>query len=296
MKSFAKKVLILLPLFLAILAALIYATAKEDFLSLFDRSYENVLKSYKYVKRAEIDDYFKLTAAAQSNQKKTGSANIKDNSGAFRNVPILTYHCIDDNIFGVQNLFISPGVFDRQMRFLKDAGYTPIIFEQIESAKNIRKPVLITFDDGYENNYTNAYPILKKYKFRATIFLISNAIGNQHFLNKSEISKMGDLINFQDHTLNHPNLANVDKNRIGKEISQSKAALQSMVNNKIFVLAYPYGSYNMDVLGAAKKYYKYALAIDRGIFYESKGNYYELRRIMVFRETSMQSFVKALNF
>ena len=62
------------------------------------------------------------------------------------------------------------------MNYLKNDGFTVISFEQIDQIAGIKKPVIITFDDGYENNYTYAYPILKKYNFTATIFVCTDFI------------------------------------------------------------------------------------------------------------------------
>ena len=96
-------------------------------------------------------------------------------------VPILTYHSFD---YGRGTLSITPENFEKQMRYLKDKGYNVIpLDELVAGIKNKKKfahnTVVITIDDGYENNFTYAYPVLKKYGFPAIIFLITNQIGTR---------------------------------------------------------------------------------------------------------------------
>lgn len=209
-------------------------------------------------------------------------------------VPILEYHCIDDKIFGWDELFVSPVEFEKQMSYLKDNNYTVITFNQLSNVKNIKKPVMITFDDGYEDNYTNAYPILKKFNFNATIFLISKAVGSPYFLNRSEISEMKGLISFESHTNTHPHLTKLKDNEIANELAMSKKAIEDMTNSKVDVLAYPYGDYNKRVMNITKKYYKYGI-YSLGGLYHVGDNPYSIKRVYITRKTSLDCFIKMLS-
>ncbi|MCL1900064.1 MAG: polysaccharide deacetylase family protein, partial [Promicromonosporaceae bacterium] len=82
-------------------------------------------------------------------------------------------------------LYVSSEKFERDMIYLKDNGYNTIFPEEMFGADE--KSVVITFDDGYEDNYKNAFPILKDHGIKATIFLISNKIGEENMLNKEQI-------------------------------------------------------------------------------------------------------------
>ena len=219
-------------------------------------------------------------------------AGVFNNTGKLQNIPIPTYHCIDNAVWGYKNMFVSPGTFDEQMKYLKDQGYSTITFSDLDRINTIKKPILITFDDGYEDNYTNAYPILKKYGFKATIFLICDAIGKPKYLKLSQIRQMKDCIDFQSHTITHPHLANLSPNKIEFELSHSKNQLETLLNKKIDVIAYPYGSYNATVVNIAKKYYTYALTTHFGKFYDSIGNDYQIKRMEILDKTNFPEFVQ----
>lgn len=215
------------------------------------------------------------------------------NSGKFKGIPIIDYHCIDNNIFGDKSMFVSPNQFEQQMKYLHDSGFTPITFEQLDTVSCIKKPLIITFDDGYEDNYQNAYPILKKYNFKATIFLISNAIGHKRYLNGDEINLMKDSIDFESHTVNHRYLTKLSKESIESEVGDSKSALEKLLNKHVFVLAYPYGAYNMDIITLVKKYYKYGITTSNSKVYEYPGNY-EIKRIGIEKDIDIETFAKLI--
>ena len=216
--------------------------------------------------------------------------NLLKNKGSLKDIPILTYHCIDDTIFGVREMFVSPGAFDEQMKYIKEQGYTPITFEDLDKIDSIDKPIMITLDDGYEDNYLYAYPILKKYHFKATIFLIVNAINKPKYLKMEEISQMKDLIDFQSHTLSHPHLADLDEGKILFELAQSKRGLESLLKKKVSVIAYPYGSYNQKVIEIAKRYYRFGVTTHFGKFYVGAEDNYQIKRMSVLDHTQFSSF------
>ncbi|MBR3622573.1 MAG: polysaccharide deacetylase family protein, partial [Selenomonadaceae bacterium] len=122
-----------------------------------------------------------------------GSAFLKSQRARVENenkILVLNYHKIDNvNI----SLSVPPAEFDKQMKYLKDNDYHTItpdeLYASIEGREKLpENPVLITFDDGYADNYTNAYPILKKYDFKATIFVISSFVGNMdHYVTWDEV-------------------------------------------------------------------------------------------------------------
>ena len=100
-------------------------------------------------------------------------------------VLVLNYHKVDNTFI---SLAVRPDDFDKQMQYLSDNGYNTItpdeLYDSLAGNKELpENPVLITFDDGYEDNYTNAYPILKKYGFKGTIFVISSFLGkNKNYI------------------------------------------------------------------------------------------------------------------
>lgn len=202
-------------------------------------------------------------------------------------VPILTYHSFD---YGKGLLSVSPENFERQMRYLKDTQYNVISFnELVEGIKSKRKfphnSVVITMDDGYENNFTYAYPVLKKYGFPATIFLITNLLGeNSGFLNWAQAKEMsGNKISLGGHTKNHVYLPSIGKKDIlWDEIDGCKKAIEAHLGLSADYFCYPLGGFTEEAEMLIKKAgYKGACATNRGGDHLNKYNVYELDRISV---------------
>lgn len=202
-------------------------------------------------------------------------------------VAILTYHAFD---YEKGQLSVSPQNFGKQMRYLNEKHYNVVSFDElIEGIKNKRKfphnTVVITIDDGYENNFTYAYPILKKYGFPAIIFLITNNIGvNKHYLNWDQIKEMSKHnISFGGHTKNHPYLPSINKKDVlWDEIAGSKKAIEDHLGTRVDYFCYPYGGFTKQVETLVKKAgYKGACATNRGDDILNRYNVYEINRVSI---------------
>ena len=165
--------------------------------------------------------------------------------------PILMYHNLD-NEFMRSKLSVSPESFDKQMRFIS-RHYNPVSLKELAAmVKNKEKipkgTIAITFDDGYENNYTSGYPVLKKYRIKATIFLIVDKINTPGYLTEEQIKEMhqSGLVDFGAHTLTHPYLTEIPKLRLKQEIYDSKKKLEEMFGWEYEVFAYPGGRFNQN--------------------------------------------------
>jgi peptidoglycan/xylan/chitin deacetylase (PgdA/CDA1 family) len=210
-------------------------------------------------------------------------------------VRVLYYHLIDDHLYGpYTSMFVSPGEFDKQMNYLKSNGYTVIPLDEIENAGQYAKPVIITFDDGYEDNYTNAYPILEKYHFPATVFLISSFIGKPGYLNQAEILKMEDIFTFQSHTVTHRLLATLSPQVQDYELGESKKEIEAITGQGVDALAYPTGSYDQTTIAIARRYYKFAFLMVPSGIYLTGDDPYTIRRLNISRSLSMDGFVKKI--
>ncbi len=199
--------------------------------------------------------------------------------------PILTYHD-----FGYSGIQVAPDNFEKQMRFLKEKRYNVIsldkLVESIKQGKRFaRNTIVITFDDGYQDNYTCAYPILTKYGFPATIFLISDYIGNKKdFLNWSEVRQMSkNNISFGAHTRRHVYLPSIkQKDTLWDEISGCKEIIEKNLGMSVYYFAYPNGGFNEEIEALVKKVgYKGACVTNRGFDVLNKVNMYELNRVSV---------------
>lgn len=152
--------------------------------------------------------------------------------------------------------FVSANNFKNQMHFLKNNGYTLINFEDIPKAKNINKPIIVTFDDGRSDNMI-AFEILKDlenetFKPKATFFIIGSRINKRDYLTEEQIKKISDsnIISIQSHTMNHIhfNDAEMKDYDLIEELAGSKKLLENITNKKVYALAYPYGPYNEEII------------------------------------------------
>lgn len=168
-------------------------------------------------------------------------------------VPILLYHHIGFSLKDENTYYVSPETFDQQMNLLYQWGYRTISVEQIvraikEGAQLPPKPILLTFDDGSETTYTTALPIMQRYKFTGTSYIVYNYVGLTHYMNADKIRALymaGWEIG--SHGLSHTNLtARPDRQR--DEIVQSRPQLESLLGVPVLSFAYPFGAYDSDSL------------------------------------------------
>lgn len=236
------------------------------------------------------------TATPQTTMPQpTTSIKAGANTNSQEKFPILTYHSVTDNIWGARDLHVSPSEFENQIKYFKENNYTSLSFSEIKNANLYEKPVIITFDDGYEDNYTEAYPILKKYDFKATFFVITKNIGKQKYLKVSQIEEMemSDLIDVESHTVGHPDLTKIDVERLEKELRESKEKLEKITKRDVNILAYPYGQYDEQVLEVTKKHYKYAVICSGGIHADKTD--YTIKRLHISRATQIDEFAKIID-
>lgn len=198
------------------------------------------------------------------------------------------YHAVSDMTNENESLFVSPIEFEKQIAWLADAGFTSVFAD--EYGKYKYKTVAVTFDDGYENVYTEAFPILKKYNFKATVFLITSPA--EGHLSDNEIREMtaSGLVSFGSHTETHRDLTTLTESEIMAELSASKNKIEKLTGKAARALAYPYGAGDERVIAAAKKCgYKCAYTIVDPVGNEDA---FHLPRYTVWRETKIDVFIK----
>lgn len=215
---------------------------------------------------------------------------------------VLNYHQIKN---APVSLSISLADFDAQMNYLSSHGYVSITPDELYSGLSgklelPKKPVLITFDDGYADNYTNAYPILRRYGMRATIFVIPAFVGvYQNYLTWDEILEMQDGgITFESHTMNHSKLEELPDDEIRSELLNSKAVLEEKLGQPVEFLAYPTGTYNLHIAGIAKEVgYKGAFTIKYGNV-DLGSNFFAIERVPIFNSAghTMKDFYERIEY
>lgn len=172
----------------------------------------------------------------------------------------LMYHLVLEKPYNYSTgLFVRPVDLEAQIQALLDAGYIFLFAD--EYGKTKEKSVVLTFDDGYVDNYTELLPILKKYNVKATVYIIGDLVNNHHeYLTKEQIKEMADSghVQFGCHTMSHPYLTGLNDEEIAKEYTDCKALIKEYTGQDCRSIAYPYGDYNKRVTAITKQHFDYA--------------------------------------
>lgn len=168
----------------------------------------------------------------------------------YKGLIVFMYHHIKPATANQDAFNIVPEIFEKQIKYLISRKYTFIGLEDLTTQKSkIKKPVMITFDDGYIDNYKYVFPILKKYNVKAVIFLIAGDIGKKSDLltweQVHEMEKSG-LVSFGSHGLTHTNIRRMEPALALKELKESKAILEEKLGHKITSFCYPFGAGGTD--------------------------------------------------
>lgn len=221
-------------------------------------------------------------------------------------VPILMYHHIrinpkpGDPTWAILN--VSPNQLDEEFKYLSDNGFHVISLDDLLDALNGSKklpdkPVVLTFDDGYENFYTSAFPLLKKYNFKATIFIITQGVSNNAaYLTWPQVSEMdrSGLVTIGAHTQHHPNLPDLSQALIKSEVEGSRDDIQSHIGKAPKWFAYPYGSYSNFIIDTVRQAgFEGAVSTIYGLV-QNKDNLYLLRRVSADGRFTVAEFAKHL--
>lgn len=171
-------------------------------------------------------------------------------------VPILAYHKVGD----VKELYsVAPGEFEKQMAYLAEHGYTAISLAELTAHMTTgrplpAKPVVITFDDGYADNYRAALPIMERYGMKATIFIITDFVGEEPYLTWDEIRAMSaGGMEIGSHTLAHRALPKLPPAEQLRDVTASKEGLEWRLDKPVVFLAYPFGRFDADTVAALRR-------------------------------------------
>ncbi len=178
--------------------------------------------------------------------------------------PVLLYHKVTNN-FQFEGTWVYKKQFNKQMEWLYDSGYETILPLSLKDIKGQQKKLLITFDDGFADVYNNALPIMEKYGFKGTVFIISGYInknaywdlpGKKHYplLSKHQIKELYSMgWNIGVHSFSHRDLTKVKGEDLKKEIFTAKEILEDLLGENVYLFSYPYGRYNEKVYNMVKE-------------------------------------------
>lgn len=214
--------------------------------------------------------------------------------------PILLYHHIGTaSSPAASSYYTSPEDFEAQMKALRDWGYTSITISQLveaimNSALLPNHPVVITFDDGNLNVYTNAFPIMRKYGFTGVMYIIANKLHADGYMGIDQIKEMAAAgWEVGSHSMTHAHLREAH-DRLNFEIAQSRINLQEALGVPVRSFAYPYGEMD-EVVGKQVQSYGYTSAVGLGTLWnQSLYNLYYLSRREVSNGVDLQVFASYL--
>lgn len=195
-----------------------------------------------------------------------GPSSVAKSSAVFQqvvasqiNVSVLMYHHIGplpenaDNIR--KGLTVSTEEFESQVKFLKEKNFSFLTLEELNKAINDQKIpekiAILTFDDGYDDNYSQAFPVLKKYKAKGTFFIITSKIDNNEYMTEDQIKELSSAGNeIGSHSLTHPSLDRLKGLSLEREVKNSKEELGGIIGKPIVSFCYPAGKYNEETIKA----------------------------------------------
>lgn len=214
-------------------------------------------------------------------------------------VPVLYYHSVDPS--EANEVIISPEKLREELTFIKDSGYTTLTMSELNdyilnNAPIPEKSIVITFDDGYADNYANAFPILKELDMKATIFVISNFTDKDgYYMTSQQLKEMADYgIDIQSHTASHAHLNQLTYEEQLNELKTSKEKLESITEKPVISIAYPFGDYDDNTILASKEAgYSLSFNTNRGLS-DRTDNPLSLNRIYVSSLYSIEQFKEIL--
>jgi peptidoglycan/xylan/chitin deacetylase (PgdA/CDA1 family) len=216
----------------------------------------------------------------------------------------------------------APETFRRQMEHLFQNDYKTVSLKQLADDLTDKKTpppktVVLTFDDGFRNFLTEAFPVLEKYNFTATVFLVTDFCGKYNdwegnppalprskLLDWSEIKELSDYgIEFGSHTETHPDLTKISAEKIRAEITDSKSVIEDRLSEKVETFAYPYGRFNSESKRITAQNYGAACSTNLGkvgfdsdlLALERLDTYY-LSNPKIFKRLTARSFDRYMTF
>ena len=233
-------------------------------------------------------------------------------------MPIIMYHRVVDSPdeVGVHGTYVTKELFKKHMQVLKDNGYRTVTFKELAEDHLLTKRfdkgnkfVVLTFDDGYEDNYRVMFPILKEFGAKAVIFLLSESkynewdVNNPHnpekrfdLMSEEQVKEMAAYgVEFGAHTKTHPYLSSLPIEEAREQIVQCKQKLEQTYVQPFITFAYPYGDLNDEVKSEVRKAgFTFAVSTDSGEI-NVDSDLFQIRRIGIFPRNSMLTFRRKIS-
>lgn len=215
-------------------------------------------------------------------------------------VPICMYHAVCDDLFEymLYDMCVRPADMEEQLKYLTDNGYDTIFFDDLEHIDEYDKPIILTYDDGYDCLYDNLFPLLKKYNAKVVIYIITDNVenGRFHSLSKEQIIEMEEsgLVSFQSHTVHHDELIYLDEEELRSEYYDSKLYITRLTGKEPFGIAYPYGMAYPKTMEVAMEYYRFGVRMGTFPYYTGDDPSF-MWRILVDRDLYITAFANKID-
>jgi peptidoglycan/xylan/chitin deacetylase (PgdA/CDA1 family) len=223
-------------------------------------------------------------------------------------VPVLMYHYISavppeqaNDRFAV-DLRVPPDLFEQHLVYLESHGYTTISVPRLWDALNggaalPERPVILTFDDGYADAYTNAFPLLRKHRVVGTFFVTCNLIGRPGYMTWDQVRELDAAgMDIQSHAMDHKPMSAFTLAGLAYQMGQARATLAQHLGHEVRFFAYPAGDYNATAINGLVANGYYAAFLKSGGSSQSADWRYQLRRARVTGYAGVDTFAAALRY
>jgi peptidoglycan/xylan/chitin deacetylase (PgdA/CDA1 family) len=218
-------------------------------------------------------------------------------------VAVLMYHHVgpvpphSDRL--VRDLTVSAERFEADLEELKADRCQVLtlrgLYEAVARGQVPPRAVVLTFDDGYADNYTVAWPLLQRHGFRGTFNVISGSVGTPGHMTRSQLAELARAGNdIGSHTVSHPELPNLDERRLDLEVTESRRQLERITGGEVVSFCYPSGRYNQRVLEAVQRAgYRLAVTTRRGARLRTDQPF-EIPRLRIEERTRLSEVLRPL--
>lgn len=222
-------------------------------------------------------------------------------------MPILMYHHIGNpppgaNIYR-QDLSVSPEQFEQQLRYLRQQGYKTITLGDLALNLTVGqplppKPIILTFDDGYADAYWEAFPLLERYGFAGTFFLVTAPIDglNPDWLSWEQVKEMHAAgMHFEPHSYDHPDLRNRSFDFVVFQVLASKEAIEARTGEPSRFFAYPSGRWDQFVVDVLRSADFWGAVVTAQGATHTASDLFTLHRVRIQGDDSLEAFITKLN-
>lgn len=216
-------------------------------------------------------------------------------------IPIIMYHYVREVDKAADplgwNLSIKPAIFEEQLKWLKAEGYVGVHLEDLFDGKVPEKAVVLSFDDGLEDFYTTALPLLQKYGFTASNAVVTGMVGAHEHMTEEQIREcVAAGIEITSHTVGHIDLSTTNEDEVRRQVTESRDYLEDGFGIDVSAFVYPSGKYNDAVVRILEKEgYKIALTTQPGEVDLVNDDWLLLPRVRIDNRDGLEGFKAKLS-